>query len=153
LEEIANKPPSQVPENGFFINRLTYFMGRPIRHCGYFPSWNLRFFKRGTGRYENREVHEHVLINDPVGYVREPMLHDDLRGLEHYVAKHNRYSTLEARALFEEMQGTSDHHLQANITRDTRRRRWVKRNIMPYMPFPGLWRFLYMYILRLGIMD
>ncbi len=85
-------------ENGFFINRLTYFLGRPIRHCGYFPSWNLRFFKRGKGFYEDREVHEHVVIEDPVGYVQEPMLHDDRRGLEHYVAKHNRYSTLEARA-------------------------------------------------------
>ena len=153
LETIDATPIDKVPENGFFINRLTYFMGRPIRHCGYFPSWNLRFFKRGAGRYEDREVHEHVVINDPVGYIQEHMLHDDLRGLEHYVAKHNRYSTLEARALCEEMQGRPDHHLQANITKDTRRRRWVKRHVMPYMPFPGLWRFLYMYVIRLGILD
>lgn len=153
LVEIASKPLDQVPENGFFINRLTYFLGRPIRHCGYYPSWNMRFFKRGRGRYEYREVHEHVIIDDPVGYIREPMLHDDLRGLEHYVAKHNRYSTLEARALFEEMQGKSDSHREANITEDTRRRRWVKRHIMPYVPLPGMWRFLYMYFVRLGILD
>lgn len=153
LVEIASKPADQVPENGFFINRLTYFMGRPIRHCGYFPSWNLRFFKRGAGRYENREVHEHVVIDNPVGYIHEPMLHDDLRGLEHYVAKHNRYSTLEARALFDEMRTPSSESGQANLTRDTRRRRWVKRRVMPYMPFPGLWRFLYMYIIRLGALD
>jgi acetyltransferase-like isoleucine patch superfamily enzyme/glycosyltransferase involved in cell wall biosynthesis len=153
LVEIDSKPVDAIPENGFFINRLTYFMGRPIRHCGYYPSWNLRFFKRGAGRYEDREVHEHVVIRDPVGYINEPMLHDDLRGLEHYVAKHNRYSTLEARALFEELQGRTDQQPQANITRDTRRRRWVKRHVMPYMPVPGMWRFLYMYFLRLGILD
>jgi glycosyltransferase involved in cell wall biosynthesis len=50
LEAIAARPVNDVKENGFFINRLTYFMDRPIRHCGYFPSWNLRFLKRGKGR-------------------------------------------------------------------------------------------------------
>jgi acetyltransferase-like isoleucine patch superfamily enzyme/glycosyltransferase involved in cell wall biosynthesis len=153
LEQIARRPANDAPENGFFINRLTYFMGKPIRHCGYFPSWNLRFFKRGKAWYEDRVVHEHMVIDDPVGYVKEPMIHDDRRGLEHYVAKHNRYSTLEAKALFDEISGARDEHRQANITKDTRRRRWVKRHVMPYMPFPGLWRFLYMYVLRLGILD
>src|SRR5690606_9045974 len=85
LLDIASKPLDQVPENGFFINRLTYFMGRPIRHCGYFPNYNMRFLKRSKGRYEDREVHEHVIIDDPVGYIHEPMLHQDRRGMEHYV--------------------------------------------------------------------
>jgi len=153
LEEIASRPIEEVAENGFFINRLTYFMGKAIRHCGYFPSWNLRFFKRGRAWYEDRVVHEHMVIDDPVGYVKEPMIHDDRRGLEHYVAKHNRYSTLEAKALFDEIHGARDDHREANITKDTQRRRWVKRHVMPYMPFPGLWRFMYMYILRLGALD
>jgi putative colanic acid biosynthesis acetyltransferase WcaF len=153
LEGIANQPANAVAENGFFINRLTYFMGRPIHHCGYFPSWNMRFFKRGKAWYEDRVVHEHMIVDDPVGYIKEPMIHDDRRGLEHYVAKHNRYSTLEAQALFDEISRPKDHNREANITRDTRRRRWVKRHIMPYMPMPGLWRFLYMYFIRLGILD
>ncbi len=153
LEQIATQPVEAVPENGFFINRLTYVMGRAIHHCGYFPSWNMRFFKRGKAWYEDRVVHEHMIVDDPVGYIKEPMIHDDRRGLEHYVAKHNRYSTLEAQALFDEISRPSDHNREANITRDTRRRRWVKRHVMPYMPMPGLWRFLYMYFLRLGILD
>lgn len=152
LVEIASRPVNEVKENGFFINRLTYFLGRPIRHCGYYPSRNLRFFKRGMARYEDRAVHEHLVISDPVGYIDEPMLHDDLRGLEHYVAKHNRYSTLEARALFEEIHG-SGQSPRANISTDTRRRRWLKRHVVPRLPFPGVWRFVYMYIVRLGFLD
>ncbi len=152
LVEISGRPPGLVPENGLFINRLTYFLGRPVRHCGYFPNWNLRFFKRGRGRYEEREVHEHVIIEHPVGYIREPMLHDDRRGLEHYIAKHNRYSTLEARALYDEMTGRTPAG-RANISRQTRRRRWLKRYVMPHVPVAGLWRFLYMYVLRLGVLD
>ena len=91
LIEIASRPTDSVVENGFFINRLTYFMGRPIRHCGYFPSWNLRFFKRGLGFYEDREVHEHVVIDDPVGYIKEAMIHDDRRGLDRHGVGSGRF--------------------------------------------------------------
>jgi len=153
LSDIASNALDTVQENGFFINRLTYFLGRPIRHCGFFPSWNLRFFKRGTGRYEDREVHEHLVIEDPVGYIKEPMIHDDRRGLEHYFAKHNRYSTLEAREIYNEISGLRGDRITANVAGASRRNRWLKRYIAPLLPFPGLIRFLYMYILRLGILD
>lgn len=150
---ISSQPVGEVRENGFFINRLTYFLSRPIKHCGYFPSWNLRLFKRGVARYEDRQVHEHVIIDDPVGYVHEPMLHNDRRGLEHFYAKHNRYSTLEAREIYREISGLRDDLDAANLTPETRRRRWLKRNVTRVVPFPSLWRFLYMYVFRLGVLD
>ncbi len=153
LVAIASKPPQEVPENGFFINRLTYFLGRPIRHCGFYPSWNLRFFKRDKGVYEEREVHEHMIIDHPVGYIPEPMLHVDRRGLEHYIAKHNRYSTLEARVLFREITDKTPQTDLPNLTQANRLNRWLKRTLMPWVPTPGLWRFLYMYIARLGFLD
>ena len=137
LEKIGNRPAAETPENGFFINRLSYFMGRPIHHCGYYPSWNLRLIKRGKGFYEDREVHEHVVMDDPVGYVREPMIHEDRRGLEHYIAKHNRYSTLEARSIFRQMQRQEPVPHTANIPSDVSRRRWLKLHVSPYIPSPG----------------
>lgn len=150
--EVTRQPMDRVAENGFFINRVTYFMGRPIWHCGYYPSWNMRLIKRGRAFYENRAVHEHMIVDDPIGYIDEPMLHNDRRGLEHFIAKHNRYSTLEAQQLFHEYAShrSSD---EANLTDETRRRRWLKRNIMHRMPFPWLWRFIYMYFFRLGFLD
>ncbi len=153
LVDTASHPPETVPENGFFINRVQYFMGKPIRHCGFFPNWNLRFFKKGKGRYEPREVHEHVIMDEPVGYINDAMIHDDRRGLEHYYAKHNRYSTLEARAIFREMSNGNPSSEAAHLTRAAGRRRLLKRWVMPHAPLPGLWRFLYMYVLRLGILD
>jgi acetyltransferase-like isoleucine patch superfamily enzyme/glycosyltransferase involved in cell wall biosynthesis len=153
LLEIASRPPDEVTENGFFINRLSFFLDRPIRHCGYFPSWNMRFFKRDRGRYEDRLVHEHIVIDDPIGKIKEPMLHEDRRGLEHYFAKHNRYSTLEARQLFFEISHPDVHTDTANVTAETRRRRWLKRHVTRYVPLPSLWRFLYMYVLKLGVLD
>ncbi|MCC6680123.1 MAG: colanic acid biosynthesis acetyltransferase WcaF [Phycisphaeraceae bacterium] len=153
LLEIFSQPAEQVPENGFFINRLSYFMDQPIRHCGFFPSWHLRLFKRGAGQYENRAVHEHLMVDGKIGYIREPMLHHDRRGLEHYIAKHNRYSTLEAIQLFRDITtGRGGEHL-VNVSPTTRRNRWLKRHLLRRLPFAGFWRFVYMYILRRGFLD
>ncbi len=153
LLQIASGPADSVRENGYFINRLTFFLGKPIRHCGYYPNWNMRFFKRGKGFYEDRAVHEHIIIDNPIGYVKELLLHDDRRGLEHYMAKHNRYSTLEAGAIFSEMTGGNQGKAQAKLTGSSKRRRWLKRYVAPHLPVPAVWRFLYMYLLRLGIFD
>jgi glycosyltransferase involved in cell wall biosynthesis len=149
----ATRPVDEVPESGFYVNRLTYFMGKPIRHCGFFPSYNLRFFKRGKARYEAREVHEHMVVTGPSGRLKGMMLHEDRRGLEHFIAKHNRYSTLEAREIRKAtLAAASDEHLP-ELDKGVAFRRWLKRNVQPKLPFPAFWRFFYMYVLRLGFLD
>ena len=151
LEEIASTPVDEESKTGFFINRLTYFLGKPIKHCGYFPNYHLRFFKTGHGRYEEREVHEHIILDGPVGRITTPMLHDDRRGLEHYIAKHNRYSTLESQALLREINSSKSE--SESLEPGARRRRWAKRTILPRVPLPGLIRFFYMFVLRAGFLD
>lgn len=149
---ISRGNASQQQIAGYYVNRLTYFLGKPIRHCGYFPSYNLRFFKRGKARYEEREVHEHMIVEGQTSRLRHLMLHEDRRGLEHLIAKHNRYSTLEARELTRERilrKGEDAGPLERGIAT----RRWLKRNVLPRLPFTALWRFLYMYIVKLGILD
>lgn len=149
LVAIAERSVGEVPENGFYINRLFYFLGKPIWHCGYYPSWNLRFFKRGHGRYEERAVHEHLLVKEPIGWIKTPMVHDDQRGLEDYIAKHNHYSSLEARAILDD-----DGDLKASLAGNAlERRRWIKRHVYRRLPAKWLFRFLYMYIIRLGVLD
>lgn len=152
ITAILTKPPEQVRENGFFLNRVTYFLESPIYHSGFYPSWNLRLFKRGKGRYEDRPVHEHIIIDDPVGFLSEPMVHNDRRGLEQYFAKHNRYSTLEAESIMREIAGRG-YGDAVNVPGATRRRRWLKRYILPHIPLPGWWRFFYMFVLRCGFLD
>jgi glycosyltransferase involved in cell wall biosynthesis len=149
---IAAKPADSVPEAGFYVNRLTKFMGSPIRHAGFFPSYNLRLFKRGRARYEQRDVHEHMLVDGPTARLKQYMLHEDRRGLEHFIAKHNRYSTLESRELVRD-QKRERGEVAERLERGIAIRRWLKRNVLPRLPLSGLWRFLYMYFFRLGILD
>jgi glycosyltransferase involved in cell wall biosynthesis len=145
------------PENGFYVNRYFIFLGKRIRHCGYYPSWNLRFFRRGRARYEERDVHEHMVVdggNGQVGYLRHNMEHNDRRGLEHYIAKHNHYSTLEARELFRiEQSRAHDRMKYSPFGSPVERRRWVKHVIWPKLPAKWFFRWLYMYVLKLGILD
>lgn len=153
MSQVADRPVDEVNESAFFVNRLTFFLGRPIRHCGYFPSWNIRLFKRGTARYENRQVHEHMIVQGKAGYLKPPMHHIDRRGIEHFIRKHNRYSSLEANQLYREITIPGRHLDGPVLDRHASRNRWVKRNMIHRLPMPGLWRFAYMYFLKLGFLD
>jgi glycosyltransferase involved in cell wall biosynthesis len=153
--EIAARPVDAVPEAAFHINRYFVFLGGIIRHCGYYPSWNVRLFKHGQARYEEREVHEHMVAYGPVGFVHGGDLeHNDRRPLEHYIAKHNRYSTLEARAIFMEHCAVAPNTLPARFFGGPlERRRWIKRHVYPRLPAKFVFRFLWMYLLKLGFLD
>ncbi len=152
LRGIASKPAAEVEANGFYVNRLTYFLNKPIKHCGYFPSWNLRFFKRGMARYEDRDVHEHMIAEGHTSRLKKLMYHQDRRGLEHFIAKHNRYSTLEAMELIRDR--VLNRQNQAHeLDRGVAWRRWLKYHVQPRLPFVFFWRFVYMYIIQLGFLD
>ena len=153
--EIAARPGDAVPEVAFHINRYFVFLGGIIRHCGYYPSWNVRLFKRGQARYEERDVHEHMMANGPVGFINGGDLeHNDRRPLEHYIAKHNRYSTLEARAIVAQERFDRRDNLPPRLLGGPlERRRWVKRFVYPHLPVKFLFRFLWMYFLKLGFLD
>src|SRR5215813_7353760 len=52
---------------GYYVNRRFIFLGTWVRHAGWYPSWNLRLFRHRLGRYDNRAVHEHVVLDGPPG--------------------------------------------------------------------------------------
>ena len=153
LLAIASKDVDKVNESAFNINRYFIFLGKRIRHCGYYPSWNVRFFKRGKAEYEEREVHEHMVVDGKTSYLKGHMEHYDRRGLELYMAKHNHYSTLEAIEILQQAT-TKDETIDAKLFGSAQqRRRWIKRHIYPRLPARWLFRFFWMYLLRLGFLD
>ena len=156
IMEVLDRKVDEVEETAFYLNRLFYFLDDPIRHCGYFPSWNLRLFKRGKARYEDRAVHEHMVVDGKTAYLEHPMIHDDRRGIEHSIAKHNSYSSLEAQEILRgrEAAGPPASGLASSFFGNAlQRRRWFKQRIYHLLPAPWLFRFLYMYVWRRGFMD
>lgn len=89
---------------GFWLNFENYFMGRKLR--GGDPFRKLALFRVDAGEYErieedywsqlDMEVHEHPVLKGTVGEIKTPIEHNDFRGLKHYIAKHNEYSSWEA---------------------------------------------------------
>jgi glycosyltransferase involved in cell wall biosynthesis len=144
---------------GYYINRRFMFMNRWIKHCGYYPSWNLRLFKLGHGEYEqltevgdtgsgDNEVHEHVVATGPVGHLKHDMLHFAFPDISTFVEKHNRYSNWEAAVQF---RGT-DKRLEVTGSRDLSARRRIKE-FSRRLPFRPTLRFLYAYVWRRGFLD
>jgi len=83
----------------FAVNRLSRFLGRWIRHCGWHPEHVVRLFDRERARFDDKQVHESVVF--PGEAVRLPglLLHHTYETMEQYVAKLNRYTTLAAEDL------------------------------------------------------
>jgi glycosyltransferase involved in cell wall biosynthesis len=139
---------------GYYVNRLMLFMGSTIRHGGYYPSWNLRLFRRGKARYEQRTVHEHMLCDGPTAYLKEEMLHIRNETMQQFIAKHVKYADLEATEWVKYKFGGSLEAHASDLFKDTLRyRQYLRRVLWPQMPLRPLWRFLYMYIWKLGFLD
>lgn len=167
--ELANEVRQVVSENrpggdgrdGYWVNRRFIFMGRWIKHCGLYPSWNVRLFKHRFGRYErignlrdtgsgDNEVHEHVILaTGDAGYLKHDFVHFAYPDLDSLIEKHNRYATWEAHAMEAQYEGGIHPALFGG---PIARRRWL-RVVTRKMPFRPLLRFLYTYIFQLGFLD
>lgn len=92
---LAGNPPFRA----YRIPRLNHFLGRPLRHGGYWPDPKLRLFRRGAARFEDRPVHESMQSTGPVATLDNPLLHHCYPTLEDYIEHMNRYSTAGAQML------------------------------------------------------
>ena len=83
--------------NGFLIPRKNHFLGRWIRHGGFWPDSKLRLFRRGTGRFQDQVVHETVKSEGAASAVQHgALLHHSYPTLADYIEHMNRYSSLGA---------------------------------------------------------
>jgi glycosyltransferase involved in cell wall biosynthesis len=139
---------------GYYIARQNFFAGKWIRHCGMYPDWQLRLFRRGRARYEDRIVHEHMLVDGPVGKLKHHFVHQDDKGIERYVDRHNVYSSLEAVEIHRLLTGRARDTIQPNIWRKgPPRRRALKNFAYRRLPLRAFCVFLYMYLGKLGFLD
>ena len=117
---------------GLWIARKNFFLGRWMKHGGFFPDPKLRIFRRGAGRFEDRAVHETLQVVGRTGTVRYgALLHHAYPTLAGYIEHMNRYSSLGAQMAVEKgsRSGPVDLVLRPVAT------------------------FFYNYFLRLGFLD
>jgi glycosyltransferase involved in cell wall biosynthesis len=108
---------------GYFIPRLNYFFGKPIKHCGLYPDSTLRFFDKNYAKFSKDEVHEKVLTQEKTDTLKNHMLHFAYESIEEFITKQNRYSSL------------------------NNKNKIFKALFSPY------WTFVKIYFLRLGFLE
>ena len=132
LREEAMRVLAQAdPGDGYAAPRRNVFQGQWIRHGGLYPDWQVRLFRRGRGRFLDRDVHESIQVEGRVGRLSGHLVHRSYRGVGDFFERANRYSTLAA----------------AELIRAGARARARELLLRP------LGRFLAMYVLKSGFLD
>jgi glycosyltransferase involved in cell wall biosynthesis len=124
---------SKADRAGFRIRRKNQFLGRWIKHGGFWPDPKLRLFRRGRGRFEDRAVHEDILVDGPTKIIpRGALIHHSYPTLSDYIEHMNRYSSLGAEMV---------------VAKGKVRFSFVNIVLRP------MFTFIYNYLFRLGFLD
>lgn len=80
---------------GYFLKRRFVWNGKWIKHGGYYPTKLLRLFNLDNA-VVTRQINEHIQVQGIIKELRHDFVDENLNGIEFWVDKHNRYSSLEA---------------------------------------------------------
>jgi glycosyltransferase involved in cell wall biosynthesis len=96
LQELLASSPDLA---GFFIPRKNFFLGRWIRHGGFYPDPKLRLIRRGAGKFEEYGAHPTIKLNSGLkaGAVKHALLHNAYPTLRGYIDHMNSYSSMGAK--------------------------------------------------------
>ncbi len=136
---------------GYWIYYNNFFMGKEQKFG--LKMRKLALFKKKLGRFEqiaedhwshlDMEIHEHPIIEGAVGKFKSTIIHNDYKGLEHYIARHNAYSSWEAMRFFDLKKNKA---IKLTL-RQKIKYRLIKTGLLPYLYFIGT------YIFKGGFLD
>ena len=144
--------------NGIFFRRRVLFMGKWIKHGGYYPTLILRAWRNKKAICEERWMDEHMKLLEGKSITFEnDFVDDNKKNLHWWIAKHNNYATREAIEQLNSKYGFLDYQpIKASITgSQEQRKKWLKEkvyNILPLGIKPFIY-FIYRYIIRGGFLD
>lgn len=116
---------------GYKVQIKSFYLGRMINHSGWGNEFKLRIFNKKAGNYNDSEIHETVILKGEKAKLDVVFFHHTYPTLEKHLEKVNRYSSLQAKELFE----------------------MGKSYSILLIPIFVLNKFLSMYILKLGFWD
>jgi glycosyltransferase involved in cell wall biosynthesis len=128
--EVALKAGSAM--NGFWIPRKNFFLGRWIKHGGFYPDPKLRLVRRGAGRLEEYGAHPTIKVDGPTGTLSHALIHDAYPTLRGYIDHMNSYSSMGA---------------EVAVAKGPRRFSFANIVVRPLLTF------IYNYFIRLGFLD
>jgi glycosyltransferase involved in cell wall biosynthesis len=91
-------------EDGYWVNRLTNYCGKWIRHCGWYPDAKVRLWDRRKGHWGGVNPHDHVIMDKDsrIGHLSGDLLHYSYPTIRDHVFQINSFSDIAAREAFEQ---------------------------------------------------
>jgi len=150
MQRVVNEAPAN--NAGFRLRRRDFLFGTWLKHAQISPYY-IRLVRVGHARY-TRAVNEVLEVDGPVAELLHPLNHFPFsKGMEHWVAKHNRYSTMEAELIVRQ-QGLQNPSLRAALMHpDFHTRRLHQKALFYRMPARPLLKWCYMMFLRGAVLD
>ena len=101
IEELKRFKTVKPHLNAYDVARRAFFLGKWIKHSGWYPSRVTRLFNKKVMSFNEKEVHEHLNVVDEVGHLNHDLNHYTDPSIEHYFTKFNIYTSLAAKELDE----------------------------------------------------
>jgi glycosyltransferase involved in cell wall biosynthesis len=93
---------ASLTENGYWLNRANFFLGKFLKKGGQYPDPTLRLYRRGFGHLPCKSVHEQAVVRGSTGHLKNDLLHYADRSFKRYLIRHQRYTNLIAQELFDQ---------------------------------------------------
>ena len=133
------------------VRRQDMFFGRWLRRSSGYPTWFPRLL-RPDRVWVEREINEEYHTDGQIGMLRGHFIHHPVsKGVAFWFDRHNRYSTMEAEALFREMRKRMRWF--GVFSRDPVIRRRNLKQLAFRLPYRPLLVFIYLYFVRFGFLD
>jgi glycosyltransferase involved in cell wall biosynthesis len=96
LERVAS---GQEARKGFSLPRKTFYLGRWIRHGGWYPNYLVRLADRRAARWSEPEVHEALEVQGGIGRLKAALEHYSFESIQDQIVTNLRFSSLGGREL------------------------------------------------------
>ncbi len=141
--------------SAFYLSYKVMFMGKWIKWSSGFPVWHPRIVRSGKVQFKDSITGhgETWDVDGRIGYIKAPYIHYSFsKGIEFWLEKHNRLSTIEMKAYLNGQQSLLKC-IKGLFCQDAHKKRQSLRALSYYMPFRPFVRFFYQLFLKGGILD
>ena len=100
-ELLALKASFKEPDcAGFSMPRRVFYLGRWIKHSGWYPDRRVRLFRKDAARWEGDYVHESLIVAGRIERLKGDVHHFSYRDIADHLDRINKFSSLGAQKLY-----------------------------------------------------
>lgn len=134
IRDVMSDSASLTDVVGFKIPRMLLIGDRPVKHGGFYPDAQLRLFRRGRGKFNDRMVHERIFVDGAERTLKNHMNHFAYKDIGQFNDAMEKYARLSAKEAMKS---------------GFKKSRLSKTNELLH----PAWTFFYRFIIRRGFLD